>query len=553
MSNSLPVGSNSPQAPQPQDGSSNRAASSARLASPVPSASAGPARAASTDAGRVSGTDTPLAGAPATDRRDRRPSASALASALSSSATNPNNIPPPSLPVPVSGSQSGSNYGSFDPATGPLPGNRSSPKPYEDFDVVRRHLAGRVDASASQDDASQSIGPGGEASNIETQVTGDGVQDPAADDAGFSSLRMQGGDITREIYRRTEAEEAARKKKFLRSHSVSALPIAEAQDEELDYESIRQPGGFRRYHLRQNAPSPQPGPSRASHTQPAAAQQQQPSFLARNFYEFLSLYGHFAGEEWEDEDASSQVSSRQPSRARHATGSSRDEEEESARETSPLLKRHGTKRRRRDDQGPKKGVTGTVLILLKSFVGTGVLFLPRAFLNGGMLFSFVVLLAVSSLSYYCFLLLTTSRLKLGGSFADMGEMMYGKSMRTLINASLVISQIGFSSAYIVFTSENLRAFILAVSDCKTYIDIKLMILMQLIVFLPLSLYRNLNNISVVVYIADIFIVLGLIYLYYYGISTLVEQGGVADIALFNNQGWTLFIGTVSLTPLESAQ
>lgn len=545
MSNALPVGGTSSQDSEFQDRSSNRAASNARLASPVPSVSAGPSRTISTDAGRVSGTDTPLAGEAAAGREDERPHASALASALSSSAAKSNYIPPAKLPEPSASFQVDSNHGSFDPASGPLPSFRSSPKPHEDFEVVRRHLAGPGDASATQDDVNQTDDSRSEVRQVDSQATSNGAQDPSADDGGFSSLRMQGGDITREIYRRTEAEEAARGRKFLRSNSVSALPTTEPQDEELDYESIRQPGGFRRYHLRQNASSPKPGASRAVPTRPAFAPQQQPSFLARNFYEFLSLYGHFAGEEWEDEEASSEPSSRPSSRIRHATGPSRDEQEEGAGEESPLLKRHGSKRKRRDEHGPKKGVTGTVLILLKSFVGTGVLFLPRAFLNGGMLFSFVVLLAVASLSYYCFLLLTTSRLKLGGSFADMGEMMYGKPMRTLINASLVISQVGFSSAYIVFTSENLRAFILAVSDCKTSIDIKLMILMQLIVFLPLSLYRNLNNISIVVYIADIFIVLGLIYLYYYGISTLVEQGGVADIALFNSNGWTLFIGTVS--------
>lgn len=223
------------------------------------------------------------------------------------------------------------------------------------------------------------------------------------------------------------------------------------------------------------------------------------------------------------------------------------DQEEDDGEQSPLLKRQPTRQRRKEPPGPKAGTAGTVMILLKSFVGTGVLFLPRAFLNGGMLFSFLVLMAVSVLSYYCFLLLTTSRLKLKGSFAEMGEMTYGKSLRRLINVSLVVSQIGFASAYIVFTSENLRAFIMAVSDCATIIDMKYMILMQLIIFLPLSLYRNLNNISFIVYVADIFIVLGLVYLYYYGISTLVDQQGVSNIEPFNRNSWTLFIGTAIFT------
>ena len=66
-----------------------------------------------------------------------------------------------------------------------------------------------------------------------------------------------------------------------------------------------------------------------------------------------------------------------------------------------------------------------MLLLLKSFVGTGVLFLPRAFLNGGMVFSTVVLLGVALLSYHCFILLVHTRLKVDGSFGDIGGLLYG--------------------------------------------------------------------------------------------------------------------------------
>jgi len=368
---------------------------------------------------------------------------------------------------------------------------------------------------------------------------------PSAHDDDFSSLRMQGGDITREIYRRTEAEALARKNRVQRSQSYGGLP-SEMASADLDINNMRQPGGFRRDHLRRNATSPirrqTPGDAKG---RPNLAQQ--PSFVTRNFFEFLSLYGHFAGEEMDDDDSDEEDDSTAWSDPQD-DGSNREEQHmQQAAERRPLLRHHSTRRSRKADAAPKKGVAGTVFILLKSFIGTGVLFLPRAFLNGGMLFSIVVLLLVALVSYYCFILLTTSRLALKGSYAEMGEIVYGRWLRRLINASLVISQVGFASAYIVFTSENLQAFILAVSDCKTFIDIKLMILMQLIIFLPLSLYRNLNNISYIVYIADLFIVLGLVYLYYFDIATLVVQRGMSDIEWFNRSGWTLFIGTAIFT------
>lgn len=186
------------------------------------------------------------------------------------------------------------------------------------------------------------------------------------------------------------------------------------------------------------------------------------------------------------------------------------------------------------------------LLLLKSFVGTGVLFLPRAYLNGGMLFSNLVLLGVAALSYYCFVLLVTSRLKVEGSFGDIGGILYGKWMRSLILFSIVISQIGFVAAYIVFTSENLQAFILAVTDCKTLIEIKWLIVMQMVVFLPFSLLRDIGKLGFTALIADAFIVIGLAYLFYYDVLTLNTQG-LADIILFNKKDWTLFIGTAIFT------
>ena len=185
--------------------------------------------------------------------------------------------------------------------------------------------------------------------------------------------------------------------------------------------------------------------------------------------------------------------------------------------------------------------------LLKSFVGTGVLFLQSAYLNGGMMFSNIVLLLIAIFSYYCFILLVSVRLKVKASFGDMGGIIFGKHFRNMINFSLVISQIGFSSAYIVFVGENLQAFIEAVSACKTSIDIKWVILMQMVIFLPLSLYRNINHIQKMALAADLFILLGLVYIYFYDVKTIVHQGGISDIQDFNPKDWTLFIGTAIFT------
>ena len=163
-----------------------------------------------------------------------------------------------------------------------------------------------------------------------------------------------------------------------------------------------------------------------------------------------------------------------------------------------------------------------------------------------MLFSNLVLLGVAALSYYCFILLVRTRIKVPGSFGDMGGILYGPWLRLLILTSVALSQIGFVSAYIVFTSESMQAFALAVSRCRTYIDIKYMVLMQLAIFLPLSLIRNIKKLGGTALAADVFICLGLLYIGYFDIATL-HSSGKSDIRMFNSQDWTLFIGTAIFT------
>ena len=364
------------------------------------------------------------------------------------------------------------------------------------------------------------------------------------DDDGFSSLRLQGGDITRPIYKWAEDAERSRTQ---RSKSFSALR-PEPENEVLDINTIKVPGGMRRNFLRRALKD-----SHESHDEygeGVSRSAPQPRLLTSSFLEFLTLYGHFAGEELEEDDEvlkpGEYFSSGSDEGGYSDEGEGSDEDHEPM-EDSTLLTPSRRKRRRRTRGGSgQNSPMNAALLLLKSFVGTGVLFLPRAYLNGGMLFSNLVLLGVAALSYYCFVLLVTSRLKVEGSFGDIGGILYGRWMRNLILFSIVISQIGFVAAYIVFTSENLQAFILAVSDCKTLIEIKWLIIMQMVVFLPFSLLRDIGKLGFTALIADAFIVIGLAYLFYYDILTLNTQG-LADIIMFNKKDWTLFIGTAIFT------
>ncbi|OZJ04451.1 hypothetical protein BZG36_02812 [Bifiguratus adelaidae] len=65
------------------------------------------------------------------------------------------------------------------------------------------------------------------------------------------------------------------------------------------------------------------------------------------------------------------------------------------------------------------GAAKALLMLCKAFVGTGVMFLPRAFYNGGIIFAPIFMALIASICLFSFRRLVLVRLKIGGSF-DQG-------------------------------------------------------------------------------------------------------------------------------------
>lgn len=536
--------------------SPGRASATARLGTPVYGSSTG----SQSPGGRSQYVDaqqsqTPLAGATGTSLPG--PGVSSLSQALHGS-LGQHQQPPGTSPKRDSESArfaspgrrpKVSEYGSFTPSSYNAQLGRS-PRGTEDIEVLKRHLVG---TSAPRSEPESYKKPSAFSRNADS---------PAPAQVGeFSSLRLQGGDTTRHIYRYAEKREREQAEvqergtgKLKRSLSVS-LPKADAENENI--QTIQVPGGFRRDHLRRTAGSPAPSSTRQgqrrneygtidrTQTEPARPN---PKFVTSNFIEFLTLYGHFAGEDLDEDDEALGPDEYFSSDAfDDATEAEDGHSSDGWGEDSTLLT-PGKRRRRRKAREAGKGTPfGAALLLLKSFVGTGVLFLPRAFYNGGMLFSFLVLMFLACVSYYCFILLVGTRLKVNASYGEMGRLIFGKTFQGLINFSLVISQIGFASAYIVFVSENIKAFIEAVSACRATVEIKWVILIQMIIFLPISLYRNINNIQKMALVADLFICLGLIYLYYYDIKTIATRHGFADFQNFNPASWTLLIGTAIFT------
>lgn len=336
------------------------------------------------------------------------------------------------------------------------------------------------------------------------------------------TLKMQGGDVARYLYH--QIENANKNKGRTRSSSFSQY-LTESRRESTASD-INVPGGFRREFLINQSVQQNRAP---------------PNFLTRNFVEFLSIYGHFAGEDFsDDEDAESEYSNEEPYEDVF--------DEESLllheRRAVPLMPK---KKRRPEPKGTASQLK-TFFLLFKALVGSGVLFLPRAFCNGGLLFSTITLTVFGILTYLCYVVLINSKKILHkSSFGELGYLTYGKPLKYSIMVSIIISQIGFVATYILFTTENMASFLLTIFDIS--VKKSNIVVIQCILLIPLVLIRDLTKLSFTSLVSSTFIVIGLLIIFYFSGLQLVQNGMGPNIVQFNPTSWSMLIG-VAVTAFE---
>lgn len=192
--------------------------------------------------------------------------------------------------------------------------------------AVKRHLvAGSISPSTSRVSSRRSYNHRQEE---EEDEEGDEVTD-------FHQLK--GGAITHDIYKWSEDQEQ-KKKNMKRSKSMMVAKHAPSDPALLN---LKDPGGFRRHYIIDRAHKKGKKP---------------PSWITHSFVDFLAMYGHFGGEDLSDDE-----------------GLSSDDEEEEAGEHTSLIRRQSAT----STEGTATP-TKAVFLLLKSFIGTGVMFLPKA-------------------------------------------------------------------------------------------------------------------------------------------------------------------------------
>ncbi|EGO25072.1 amino acid transporter [Serpula lacrymans var. lacrymans S7.9] len=444
------------------------------------------------------------------------------------------------VPVSVSASHRPSFGGASARRPGAVgtPGSGSDANPLDLDDLpdeekarfLRRHLVYRTDRHNRSD--ANSVAGSDQDAHASEQAPSQRSTTPVGQ-SGMRSVDVEafpipydapGADVTHDIYKWHTDQRRQSARPRASSFAGSEAPHNPA------FDHIHEPGGFRRNYvlLRANENG-----------------EEEPRVL-NNFIDFLMIFGHFAGEDLEEDEEEDRLADEEADAHAGPSGASALAQSIGADENQPLLssKPRSRSRRRAASVGPHGDATMTqaILMLLKSFIGTGVLFLGKAFANGGLIFSLVTIAAIALISLYSFLLLVRAKFVVSGSFGDIGGALYGPWLRYAILSSITISQIGFVTAYTIFVAENLQAFLLAASKCVTQMSVPALILVQLVIFLPLAMIRNLAKLSTAALVADVFILAGILYIFGSELS-IISKDGIAEIKMFNSKDFPLFIGT----------
>jgi len=183
--------------------------------------------------------------------------------------------------------------------------------------------------------------------------------------------------------------------------------------------------------------------------------------------------------------------------------------------------------------------------LLKCFIGSGVLFLPRAFSNGGWGFSSAMMLVMAAITGTCILRLVECRQAVKGSYGYLGQRAAGAWGRRAVDVSVVLSQAGFCCVYIIFIARNVLQL---VNTGRCRLDgswLWLIILLEWFLFTPLTFVRRIASFGATNLLADALIVGSVVAVFAWCAAGFVAApaGATLSVELFNGKSFSLMLGT----------
>ncbi|KAF9287142.1 neutral amino acid transporter [Mortierella alpina] len=335
-----------------------------------------------------------------------------------------------------------------------------------------------------------------------------------------SHFQLQGGADANDVYKWHEKQ--TRRQLGPRSHTYHA-PV----NQDPIIENMKAPGGFRRHYMQHDA---------ATRGEPA------PLLPTKSFIHFLGIFNmyeidNFAGEKFKSiprrsivvpKDLEKRRLSRADtlgSRRYFMPGEELKEDEEAIEEPEEKI-----------------SFGKAVGMLFKTFIASGILFLPNAFKNGGIVFAPMFMTLIAVLCLHSFLLLVKCRELHPGSYGDIGQHFYGRWMRYAVLFTIAISQFGFCCGYCIFFAQQFALVVDSLGGAD--LDKIVWIAIFFVALVPFTFVRNIGKLGFSTLVADLCIVVGLIYLYAYDVKELVlHRDSPLPLRLFNSDDFGLFIGT----------
>ncbi|XP_049867849.1 proton-coupled amino acid transporter-like protein pathetic isoform X1 [Pectinophora gossypiella] len=198
----------------------------------------------------------------------------------------------------------------------------------------------------------------------------------------------------------------------------------------------------------------------------------------------------------------------------------------------------------------------TLIHLLKGNIGTGILAMPDAFKNAGLIFGVFGTLLMGAICTHCMHILVECSHELcirnqrpALSFSEVVEdavasgpvflRPYAKKMKNVVNVFLVITQLGFCCVYFLFVATNLQDTIPL--SHKTHLGVYCYLALLFPAMFVLTMLKNLKYLTPVSLIAAIMTAWGLVITFYYILQDLPRTSTVKSFASWRQL--PLYFGT----------
>ena len=175
-------------------------------------------------------------------------------------------------------------------------------------------------------------------------------------------------------------------------------------------------------------------------------------------------------------------------------------------------------------------------MILKSYIITGILFIPHQFFVSGWLWMPIAMTVFLLMNLFCNSLLVEVHDVVGGTLPEMAYRIYGQKMRLFAEAVLFISQLAFGIPYIYFFvtqfggEGGVLQCALSVNgnpnDCSDGFVMNKWYWMPIVMLMlvPLVWIRNMKSFAWTYTFIDIAAILSLVTLCVYAAKSSVEQG-----------------------------